>query len=92
MKKHIGLITLDFSLANWLLEVLGTAPRTPAAQELLEGVEDLMRGGTESLLLELGERGHETAAEGTLRCGGLAIDLRLRRVSRDGVEISLTPK
>ena len=92
MKKHIGFVTLDFSLASRLLQMLRTAPRTPAAGELLEGLEELMNGSAESLMLELGEREHGTAAEDTLRCGGLSIDLRLRRVSRDGTEISLTPK
>ena len=36
MKKHIGFVTLDFSLAGWLSNALRTAPPTPAAQELLE--------------------------------------------------------
>lgn len=92
MKKHIGFITLDFSLASWLSNALRTAPRTPAAQELLEGMGELMNGSTESLMLELGEREHVEAAEDLLRCGDLAIDLRLRRVSRNGEDISLTPK
>ena len=48
MKKHIGFITLDFSLASWLSNALRTAPRTPAAQELLEGMGELMNGSTES--------------------------------------------
>ncbi len=92
MKKHIGFIALDFSLARWLSDTLRTAPQTHSAQELLEGLGDLMNGSTESLMLELGESAHEAVTEDTLRCGGLSIDLRLRRVSRDGAEISLTPK
>ena len=67
MKKHIGFITLDFSLASWLSNALRTAPRTPAAQELLEGMGELMNGSTESLMLELGEREHAEAAEDLLR-------------------------
>ena len=92
MKKHIGFITLDFSLARWLADALPTAPRSRAAQELLEGLGDLMNGRTESLMLELGDGEHEAVSEEILRCGDLSIDLRLRRVSRDGTEISLTPK
>lgn len=91
MKKRVGFITLDFSLASWLSKSLQTCPCTHGA-ELREGLEDLMSGRAESLMLELGAREHETAAEDTLRCGGLVIDLRLRRVSREGTEISLTPK
>lgn len=92
MKKHIEFIVLDSSLAKWLSEALRTSPPTHAAQELLEGLEDLRSGSAESLMLELGEGEHETPAEDTLLCGSLTIDLRLRRVSRDGVEIALTPK
>ena len=92
MKKHIGFISLDFSLASRLSDVLRTAPHTHAAQELLEGLEALMNGSAESLLLELGTQDCAPTAENTLCCGGLSIDLRLRRVSRDGAEISLTPK
>ena len=92
MKKHIGFITLDFSLARWLADALPAAPRSRAAQELLEGVGELMNGSTESLMLELGEGEHEAVSEEILHCGDLSIDLRFRRVSRDGTEISLTPK
>lgn len=92
MKKHIGFIALDSPLAHWLSDVLRTAPPTSAAQELREGLVDLMSGSTKSLMLELAEQGHETWGEDTLNCDGLSIDLRLRRVSRDGAEISLTPK
>ena len=91
MKKHIGFLTLDFPLARWLSDALRTAPPSRSAQDLLEGLGDLMNGSTESLMLELGER-ESGAADDLLRCGGLSIDLRLRRVSRGGVEISLTPK
>lgn len=91
-EKHIGFIALDFSFARWLSDALRTAPHTHCAQELMEGLGDLMSGSTESLMLELGEGEDEAAAEDILRCGGLSIDLRLRRVSRDGAEISLTPK
>lgn len=93
MKKNIGFITLDLSLAGWLQEKLRlSAPDTPAVRELLEGLADLTQGRADSLMLELGEG--ETPAVGgdTLRCGALTIDLRLRRVVRDGEEIALTPK
>ena len=47
MKKHIGFISLDFSLASRLSDVLRTAPHTHAAQELLEGLEELMNGSAD---------------------------------------------
>ena len=45
-----------------------------------------------SLMLELGEGEAAPAAGETLCCGALSIDLRLRKVSRGGQEIALTPK
>lgn len=93
MKKHIGFISLDSSLVRWLSEELRiSAPRTPAAKELMEGLGDLMNGSAESLMLELGDGEISAATGDTIQCGALSIDLRLRRVSRDGKEISLTPK
>ena len=93
MKKKIGLIALDFVLAKWLYEKLRvSAPDTPAAGELREGLAELMDGRADSLMLELGEAEAPVPAGDTLRCGELSIDLRLRRVIRSGEEITLTPK
>lgn len=93
MKKHIGFISLDSSLARWLWGTLRTsAPQTPAAQELLEGLGDLMDGSVGSLMLELGTDHPTLPVSDTICCGALSIDLRLRKVSRDGIDISLTPK
>ncbi|WP_283129231.1 winged helix-turn-helix domain-containing protein [Allofournierella massiliensis] len=92
MKKNIGFAALDLPLADWLREKLRlNAPDTPAARELLEGIEELMSGRADSLMLELAE-GTPAAPAGELRCGALSIDQRLRRVVRDGQEIALTPK
>lgn len=93
MKKNVGFIALDSSLSRWLSDQLRTtAPHTPAAQELREALGDLMDGTVDSLMLELGAEQPLTTADDILCCGGLSIDLRLRRVSRDGTEILLTPK
>ena len=93
MKKQVGLISLDSSLARWIWDQLRTAaPHTPAAQELREALSDLMDGSIGSLMLELDPEQPLAAAAGTIRCGALSIDLRLRRVSRDGTDIALTPK
>lgn len=93
MKKHIGFISLDSSLTRWLLEALQTsAPHTPAAKDLQEGLLDLINGSANSLMMELKDQNMTVATDEAIQCGGLSIDLRLRRVNRDGVEISLTPK
>ena len=45
MKRNIGCIALDSSLAGWLLEQLRTSQKgTPSTQELMEGLRDLMEG------------------------------------------------
>ena len=93
MKKNIGFISLDSSLVKWLRDVLRTsAPRTSSTRELMEGFQDLMDGTAGSLMLELGEGEFLTTGSEIICCGTLSIDLRLRRVSRDGKEIALTPK
>lgn len=93
MKKHVGFVSLDSSLAGWLSEKLRiSAPDTPAAGELMEGLSELMDGRSSSLILELDGQQPSPPAGSMIRCGALSIDLRLRRVNRDGTEISLTPK
>lgn len=93
MKKKIGYIGLDSVLAKWLHEKLRvSAPDTPGARDLLEGLEDLMNGRASSLMLELGEEGCTPPASDVICCGALSIDARSRRVLRDHTEITLTPK
>ena len=93
MKKKIGFIALDSSLAGWLYEKLRTsAPDTPAAKDLTAGLGELMAGSADSLMLELGETDTMVPSGDSISCGALSIDLRLRRVIRDGQEIALTPK
>ena len=61
-----------------------SAPQTSSAQELMEGFRDLMDGTAGSPMLELGEGEFPTAGSEIICCGALSIDLRLRRVSRNG--------
>ena len=93
MKKNIGFVSLDSCLTEWLLEELRlSAPDTPAAKELQEGLSELMNGTASSLMVEMGEISPKTFLGDVIHCGALSIDLRLRRVIRDGKEIALTPK
>lgn len=93
MKKHIGFVALDSSLIKWLLEKLRTSGmETPNSQDLMEGLRNLMDGNAGSLMLELEDGTVPLPKSNTICCGALSIDLRLRRVSRDGIEIPLTPK
>lgn len=93
MKKNIGFVSLDSCLTEWLLEKLHlSAPDTPAVKELQEGLSELMNGTASSLMVEMGEISPKTFLRDVIHCGALSIDLRLRRVIRDGKEIALTPK
>lgn len=93
MKKNIGFVSLDSCLTEWLLEKLRlSAPDTLAAKELQEGLSELMSGTASSLMVEMGEISPKTFLGDVIHCGALSIDLRLRRVIRDGKEIALTPK
>lgn len=93
MKKNIGFVSLDSCLTEWLLEKLRlSASDTPAAKELQEGLSELMNGTASSLMVEMGEISPKTFLGDVIHCGALSIDLRLRRVIRDGKEIALTPK
>lgn len=93
MKKNIGFVSLDSCLTEWLLEKLRlSAPDTSAAKELQEGLSELMNGTASSLMVEMGEISPKTFLGDVIHCGALSIDLRLRRVIRDGKEIALTPK
>ena len=93
MKKNITFISLDIPLANWLLEKLRTySPATQAVRDLQEGLSDLKTGSAGSIMLELDSGEGNPPAGEVIHSGALTIDLRQRRVTRNGVEISLTPK
>lgn len=93
MKKNISLVSLDSSLIQWLYEKLRiSAPDTSSKTELLESLEDLMSGTVTSLMLEVEEENRVTPPNDIIQCGGLAIYVKSRKVIRDDIEISLTPK
>lgn len=93
MKKNIDFINLDSSLAQWLRQTIrDSAPDTPGAKDLLQGLEELLDGRSASLMLELNGERINFSSGSVIHCGALAIDPRTRSVSRSGQEISLTPK
>lgn len=94
MKKNIGLISIDSSLANWLRDRMRLSlPKINGAEELLEGLEDLLNGQCSSLMLEIQEDGQIAApCSNDIECDGLTIQPKSHKVVRGGVEIPLTPK
>lgn len=85
MKKQIGYINLDSSTANWLKANL---PKS----EFKTGIEKLIQGEFSSLMVEADESVSCIVSETMISCGNLVISEKSRRVSREGTEISLTPK
>ena len=70
MKKNIGFVSLDSCLTEWLLEKLRlSAPDTPAAKELQEGLSELMNGTASSLMVEMGEISPKTFLGDVIHCG-----------------------
>ena len=84
VQKKIGYVNLDSSTAAWLVENLPTG-------ELQKGIRQLTDGEYGALMLETGEAMSLSSA-GIIRCGGLAIHERSRRVELDGQSVALTPK
>lgn len=85
MKKQIGYVNLDSSIADWLVSNL---PQS----EFKRGLEKLIQGEYSSLMVEADESSINSVSETSISCGSLVISEKSRKVERDGIEISLTPK
>lgn len=93
MKRNFGFVGMDSSLAKWLYERLNVPSHdVSGADELIEGVEDLITGKVSALMLELGEDQELSLPKDTILCGELSIFPKLRKVLRGETEIQLTPK
>ena len=85
MKKNIGYVNLDSSIALWLMEHLPPG-------ELKNGIEDLLNKECSSLILESDTDELSVWDHSVIRCGTLEIYPKSRKVEQNGTEISLTPK
>ncbi len=85
MKKNIEYISLDPSMAAWLLKHL-------PGGEFRDGIEHLLNEDCSTLMVEYEPKGHLIDYSFQIVCGELVIDERARRITRSGEEISLTPK
>lgn len=94
MKKNINFITVESSLLNYLLGSLKAAPQNmPTAAELADAVAELQNGSSDSLLITTADdAGAELIAASVITCRSLSIYPRSRKVTRDGKELTLTPK
>lgn len=85
MKKNIGYVNLDSSTALWLMEHLPPG-------EFKKGIEALLNRAYSSLILEADTDELSIPDQSVIRCDGLVIHSKSRKVERNGVEIPLTPK
>lgn len=95
MKKNIGFIPVDSSLAAWLLEQLTKEPpESDCADELRSGIRGMLSGEVTSLLLSASDEAELTSLvpPDGIRIGELEINPKSRRVIVSGKEVSLTPK
>ncbi len=93
MKKNIRLVNLDPSLLGWIVEKLKTAPPgMEGVSELSAALSELLYGGSSNLMLEIDEKGTPVRTDGLIQCGDLCIFTRARKVTREDLEIPLTPK
>ncbi len=94
MKKNIGFVNLDASLAGWLIEKLKSAPLSMEnASEFKEALTDLLEQRSSSLMMELEAEGEESKpAHDCIESGELTIFLKARKVLRGEEEIFLTAK
>ncbi len=92
MKKNIGFVPMDSSLAAWLLQKLTQdPPKSGCAQELRSGIQDMLSGKVSSLLLSASGEA-EAAPADAIRIGELEIRAKSRKVIAADKEVSLTPK
>lgn len=91
MKKNIAFVALDSSLVRWMLEQLQKSKiAAPSAQELSEGLRDLMDGTAGSLMLELGEGEKKSNSRRAERCVRLLLFV-LRQKWKAGVPARVRP-
>ncbi len=93
MKKDIGFVGVNPQTAEWICSRLKvSASEVEGSDELLEGISDLMCGKISALMLELSSDTAIPSPEKSIVCGDLSIFPKLRKVTKAGREVALTPK
>ncbi len=89
--KKINYVALDASTLRILRECL-QKEKAEAAAEFNHGLEALLLGQADAMMLELQENPEMMIWEEGLSCGELVIRPKCRRVTLAGREVQLTPK
>ncbi len=85
MRKNIGYINMDSSMAEWLVTNLPEG-------EFKSEIKKLKTGEYSSLILESESDGPHIPGFAEIACGTLVINEKTRRATQAGKDISLTPK
>ncbi len=94
--KKVGFISVSSSLLKWIYDKVkfSNIPKEES-HELLESIEELLSSNINSLMLEIktnSENSLTTIKTEEIICDSLIINYKQRRVTKDNVEIQLTPK
>ena len=94
--KKLGFISVSSSLLKWIYDKVkfSNIPKEES-HELLESIEELLSSNINSLMLEIktnSENSLTTIKTEEIICDSLIINYKQRRVTKDNVEIQLTPK
>ena len=93
MKKNIEFINVKASFLEWMLDIMkNESEEIPDKQEIMKALESLMDGSCETLMVEMGDEPVVRENKNVISCGKLNIYVNEHRVTRDGIDISLTPK
>lgn len=91
--KNVEIINVKKPLLNWTIETLRQSENRPDdAEELIQGLVELMEGKSSFLMIGQGEAAEQLSTDQKIRSGSLTISAISRQVIRDGTEIMLTPK
>lgn len=87
--KKINVITMDAASLQQLAQWMQNPPSSQSLDELRRGVQELLEGRADTLMLECGQ---PSPSDDGMTFGELTIYQKSRRVVCSGQEVQLTPK
>lgn len=85
MEKKIGYINIDPFMASWLMTNLPKG-------DFKDSIQGLITEEYSTLMIEADNTRSASITERVIQCGRLMINEKARKVQREGIDISLTPK
>ena len=92
MKKNVEIINIDPSLVKWIKKDLDNSTENIKTKDDLSiSLGNLIDGISSTLMLEINENNNYNF-DHLIKCGDLKIYINSRRVTRNDIDITLTPK